>query len=102
MRTKRRRAAVAAGGVPGPAIRLAGFVAEVIAFATTLPEDQDADLMVGCRRRPGHKRCPGKIRTALDVDADTISWACPVCGDSGIISKWKGSRWDCSVDWPRP
>jgi uncharacterized protein with PIN domain len=54
---------------------------------------------VNCRRRPRRKRCPGNIRTVVDVDHDEISWACPVCRDSGIISKWKGSQWDRSGEW---
>jgi hypothetical protein len=100
MRRKKRR--TVDDGVPGPAIRLARFVNDVIEFATTLPEDQDAELMVNCRRRPGHKRCPGKIRTAFDANAATISWTCPVCGDHGIISRRReGSAWDSSDGRPQ-
>ena len=49
---------------------------------------------VRCRRRPGHRRCPGLIHGRVEPDTEAIVWSCPVCGDDGHIANWQGTPWD--------
>jgi len=84
--------------VSGPARRFAEFLASLVVDASTLPSNDSTTTQVSCRRRPGRKRCAGKIETDLDPDTDAIIWFCPACGDNGIIRNWQGTLWDRSFD----
>ena len=49
-----------------------------------------------CRRRPAHRRCPGRMTIAI-ASAETaapIRWSCSVCDDEGVISNWADSPYD--------
>ena len=49
-----------------------------------------------CRRRPAHRRCPGRMTIAImgSEAAAPIRWWCSVCGDEGVISNWADSPYD--------
>jgi hypothetical protein len=47
-----------------------------------------------CRRRPGHRRCAGRIIIARSDEPASIAWRCDACGDQGVISGWEGSPYD--------
>ena len=57
---------------------------------------QESELATGvkCRKRVQRRRCPGEIIAFID-EREAISWACPVCGEGGIISGWEGITRDC-------
>ena len=83
----------------GPARRLADFLAKITVDATTLSlGDPSTSTRVKCRRRPARKPCSGEIEAGIDTESESIIWWCPVCGDNGVISNWKGSIWDCTND----
>lgn len=82
----------------GPARRFAEFLASLVSSASSFDEGDQPVTQVSCRRRPGRKRCAGKIETDIDPDTDAIVWFCPVCGDNGIIRNWQGTLWDRSLD----
>jgi hypothetical protein len=77
--------------VLGPARRLMEYLTRIVAAATTA-HDQPVD-QVKCRRRPGHRACPGVIEHRIWAD-ERIAWQCPSCGDNGIISNWQSTVWD--------
>jgi hypothetical protein len=49
---------------------------------------------IRCRRRPGKIPCRGVIESELNPGGNELHWWCSVCGDSGRISNWAGTRWD--------
>ncbi len=51
---------------------------------------------VPCRRRPGHRPCPGRLRIVRTDVPRRIIWGCPECSDHGAIANWRGTRWDVS------
>ena len=75
---------------------IAGFFASIVKSVTTR---QSHVLRTGvrCRRRPKRRPCPGEIIAFID-ERHSISWSCPVCKDSGVISGWEGTSWDWSVN----
>jgi hypothetical protein len=78
--------------LPGPARLLAEYLGRIIASVTS----HRSKPAVRCRRRPGHKACPGEVDAAMQRDG-VIRWMCPACGDNGYIRGWQGTPWDCCV-----
>jgi len=86
--------------LPGPADRLAKYIGSIIEAVTSRhPDKVDWVTDIRCRRRPGHKRCDGKIVAFYDEDdSTTIRWFCPFCDDNGYIHGWRGTIWDRTFD----
>jgi hypothetical protein len=64
--------------MPGPARRLAEFLTNIVA---TITHDMDEPVApIRCRRRPGHKPCPGLLDAQF--------------GDEGVIRGWEDTFWD--------
>jgi hypothetical protein len=83
-------------GIPGPALRLAVFVRRVVRAETAVLEPGPRLTPLSCRRRPGHRPCPGRLLVVWGDGPYGIRWRCPSCGDDGMIDGWKGSRFDLS------
>lgn len=80
--------------VPRPARRLAEYLAAIVAAATGAADNKGQAIhAIKCRRRPGRRACPGVIEYRLWPD-ERITWACPNCGDNGVISNWQSTAWD--------
>lgn len=79
--------------IAGPARRLAEYLAAIVAAATSADSQGQGKTRIKCRRRPGHRACPGVIEYRLWAD-ERITWECPSCGDNGIISNWQSTAWD--------
>ena len=47
-----------------------------------------------CRRRPGHRPCPGLIAVLRTEIPPSVEWRCVSCGDEGAISGWERSPFD--------
>lgn len=83
--------------------RFAAYLGGVVSAATAEPPGQAIATPISCRRRPGHKPCPGRLEVYRGVHPADIEWRCPACGDDGVISNWQGSRWDRSAPpFPAP
>jgi len=79
---------------PGPARRMAEHLTSVVRAATAGDAGARWVSALRCRRRPGHRACPGHIAVRrTDVPA-SIEWACTCCSDEGVISGWEGSPFD--------
>jgi hypothetical protein len=85
-----------ASEIPRAAIRLAEYFASIVEATVYYASMVGGPIGVRCRRRPGRKSCPGVIHSELHPNRNELYWLCPVCGDNGRISNWKGTRWDPS------
>lgn len=83
------------GSLPdGPAGRMARYFGSIVSAASVQPAGPWVDVAIRCRRRPGRRPCPGHIRLrSLDIPSH-VEWHCTSCGDNGVISHWRGTRWD--------
>jgi len=74
---------------------MAEYIGEVIAAATSSPTGQWKHSGVRCFRRPGHRKCPGRVRVR-ERDDGYIEWECPSCGAAGTIQGWEKSFYNLS------
>jgi hypothetical protein len=84
------------GPKEGPARSLADYLTQIVVAATASIQTQPGTTVVHCRKRPNRRLCVGEIETDIDLETEQIIWWCPVCGEEGLISHWKGSLWDCT------
>lgn len=83
--------------LPGPALNLALHLGAIVAWMTAVVAEEEVEVTnVVCRRRPRRRRCLGQIVARFHPPDDRIEWACPVCGENGIIDGWVGTPWDRS------
>jgi hypothetical protein len=79
---------------PGPARRLATHLHDIVRAATAGDARNTWETALPCRRRPGNRRCPGRI-TVLRTEAGVpIRWQRSACQDEGMISNWEDSPFD--------
>jgi len=84
------------GDTPAPARRLAEQLRDIVR-ATTAGEAGAAWVSaLPCRRRPGNRRCPGRILLRRNESPATITWECTACGDAGVVSGWQDTPYDLS------
>ena len=81
-------------GTPGPARRLAEHLSNIVRAAAAGDAGIAWESALPCRRRPGNRRCPGRMIVLRTGPAAPIRWQCSVCDDEGIISNWAGSPCD--------
>lgn len=79
---------------PGPAQRMAEHLSSVVRAATAGPTGTVWVSALPCRRRPGHRPCPGHIAVSRPDLPARIAWRCTSCGDEGVISGWESSPYD--------
>jgi hypothetical protein len=83
----------------GSVRRLAQHFGDIVRAGTAGDVGDPWVSALPCRRRPAHRRCPGRMTIAI-VSADAtapIRWWCTVCDDEGVISNWA----DTPSDLPR-
>ena len=81
--------------VPGPARRLADQLGNIVKAATAGDAGTTWESALPCHRKPGHRRCTGRMLIRRDLDAGApIRWQCSVCPDEGSISNWADSPFD--------
>jgi hypothetical protein len=84
--------------LPGPALRLAKHFGSIVKAVSSHKGIEKKHTGIMCRRRPGHKPCPGEIIAKIDNQNDyAIHWYCTICNDNGIISGWQGTIFDHST-----
>jgi hypothetical protein len=49
-------------------------------------------------RNPKSPGCSGSIIGCLGRDIESIEWYCSDCEDSGVITGWDGTLWDCTEE----
>jgi len=67
---------------------LANFLALLIDDASSL--DYDAEPTIRCIE----KGCEGLIVPTYIDENDEIFWVCVKCKTKGVITNWRGSKWD--------
>jgi len=81
-------------GAPPPALNLALHLGAIVAWMTAVVAEEGVEVTnVFCRRRPRGRRWRGQIVARFLPPDERIGWACPACGDDGIIDGWAGSPW---------
>jgi len=98
------------GVMPKKAREFAGFLALVVDECTLAESESESESApntshvtgIACRERG----CPGVVQAGLRTSDDRIRWACMICDGNGLISGWRGTRWDnipeSGSDGPRP
>lgn len=79
---------------PGPARRLAEHLGNIVRAATAGDAGIAWESALPCRRRPGNRRCPGRMVVARSEPPAPIRWHCSVCDDEGTISNWADTPFD--------
>jgi hypothetical protein len=68
---------------------------QVITYATAVAAGISVDFRPMCSRRPKRQPCQGMLE--VELLQDHIQWECPLCGDEGAVTDWKGLIWDMTV-----
>jgi hypothetical protein len=79
---------------PGPARRLAEHLGNIVRAATAGDAGIGWESALPCARRPGNRRCPGRMIVRRTEPPAPIRWQCRICGDEGVISNWADSPFD--------
>lgn len=74
--------------IPKDARELANFLALLIDDAST--GDYDAEPTIRCIE----KGCKGLVVPTLIEENEEIYWVCVECKKKGVISDWRGTKWD--------
>ena len=78
--------------MPKEARELANFLALLVDDASS--GDYDAEPTIRCNQ----KGCEGLIVPTLVEDETEIYWVCIKCKTKGVISDWRGTKWDNSFE----
>jgi hypothetical protein len=76
--------------------RFAHYLGAIVGAGTANVAGPVVHSALPCRRRPDCRPCPGRLLVRRSEAPAQIDWACPACGDEGIIYRWEGSMWDLS------
>ncbi len=79
---------------PAPALRLADHLRDIVRAATAGEQGAGWVSALPCRRRPGNRRCHGRIRVQRADDQAPIGWECTACGEQGTASGWQDTPYD--------
>jgi hypothetical protein len=79
---------------PGPAMRLAEHLNNVVRAATAGDAGVAWESALPCRRRPANRACPGRIVVLRAETEAPIRWQCSARDDAGMINNWKDSPFD--------
>ena len=79
---------------PTPALRLADQLRDIVRAATAREQGAGWVSALLCRRRPGNRRCQGRIRVQRTDGRAPIGWECTGCGDEGAVSGWQDTPYD--------
>ena len=65
---------------------------QIITYATAVQAGISIGFRPNCWRRPKRVSCEGGLQ--VELRKDFIYWHCPVCGDEGVVTGWRGLMWD--------
>lgn len=83
---------------PPEARKLAEYFGAIVAAVTLNFSGRLIEVeAVGCRNLKV-KSCTGKIKGCIGKELQKIDWYCEKCDDSGIITGWEGTLWDCTEE----
>lgn len=76
--------------MPKEARELANFLALVVDETTKAMPLTLSETGIRCF----NKGCHGQVKSSVSRAKGEIRWYCPVCENEGVISEWKGTKWD--------
>lgn len=83
--------------MPAPALRLAAQLRDIVRAATAGDQGGGSVSALPCRRRPGNRRCQGRIFVRRTDGRAAIGWACIECPDEGFVDGWQDTPYDLSA-----
>ena len=86
-----------AADVPGPALRMAARLGQVVSAASAGTAGAAWVTAIPCERRPGRQPCQGQVSVQRTDVPPVISWRCTACDDEGVIRGWERSPFDLRV-----
>lgn len=86
--------------IPTAARRRGELVRELVEAATSRRRDSAWRSAVRCLGRVGRKPCAAWLDVRR-VEAGTVEWSCPTCGECGVITGFGDSEHDLSASIPR-
>lgn len=85
-------------GTPTPALRLAEQLRDIVRAATAGEPGAGWVSALPCRRRPGNRRCQGRMRVQRTDGQAPVGWECTSCDDEGRVSGWQQTPYDLRCD----
>ena len=82
--------------MPGAAAALALYFGSIVAWISHSNGEGDELTNVICRRSRARPPCREEVYAHI-LDDDRIEWFCPACRERGVVSGWRGTRWDRSA-----
>ena len=82
-------------GVPQSAKELADYFGAIVAAVTLDFTGRSVDVVKLKCCNAKSPRCSGTIIGSLGQDLGQIDWYCDGCNDSGVITGWEDTLWDC-------
>ena len=83
---------------PAKAKELADHFGAIVAAVTLDFTGRAIEVSGVTCRNPKSAGCSGSIIGYLGQDLDTIEWYCAGCEDSGVITGWDDTLWDCKEE----
>ncbi|MCR4308150.1 MAG: hypothetical protein NUV80_06335 [Candidatus Berkelbacteria bacterium] len=84
--------------VPARAKELADHFGAIVAAVTLDFTGRAIEVSGVTCRNPKPPDCPGSIIGYLGRDLHSIEWYCTDCEDSGVITGWDDTLWDCTEE----
>jgi hypothetical protein len=74
--------------IPKEAKEFAYFLALLVDYATS--GNDDSPLQIRCNKM----KCHGFVIPIITEESEEIYWKCSECRNEGVISNWRGIKWD--------
>jgi hypothetical protein len=68
-----------------PARRFAQYLGRIVGAGTANMAGPTVHTALPCRRRPGRQPCPDRLVVRRSQAPPQIDWACPGCGEEGML-----------------
>lgn len=82
--------------LPDEAQKLFEFLSAIVGEVSHDIEEPIIETELNCRKYSDPSYCSGQIDAWYNDDC-FIEWHCSDCNDNGVISNWRNSHWDNSV-----
>ena len=81
--------------LPDAALALVEHFGAIVAEVTLDFTGQKIEITSVKCRNPDIPDCNGTIVSVIGHRLEAINWFCKTCGDSGSITGWEDTLWDC-------
>jgi len=82
--------------LPVEALELAEYFGKIVTTVTYDPDGGEIEVTSLNCRGTDVELCTGSVIGYFGDRPCDINWHCKKCGESGLITGWKDTLWDCS------